>query len=53
MRLRKNKKKCPACGQEMIKEKKYYHCPDCGTKLVGDTQIRPQWTGDDWSRIWR
>lgn len=53
MRIRKAKKKCPSCRQNMIKKGKGYICPDCGTRLVGNSLIRPKLRGDYWTRMWK
>jgi tRNA(Ile2) C34 agmatinyltransferase TiaS len=53
MKFWRKKKKCPACGSRMSKKGKGYTCPDCGTKIIGDIQIRPKLTWDDETRIWQ
>jgi len=46
MMLKRTRKRCPVCGQIMTRKKKSYDCPDCGTRLVGDTMIRPKLSGN-------
>lgn len=53
MWLRRTKKKCPACRQIMMKEGKGYICPDCGTKILGDTQVRPSFMSNWGIGAWR
>ncbi|MEE9554379.1 MAG: hypothetical protein V3W18_08795 [candidate division Zixibacteria bacterium] len=53
MRFWRKKKKCPVCGQQMIRKRHGHICPECGTRIIGDTQIRPKITGEDIMRIWR
>ena len=36
----------------MVKKRKTYICPDCGTRIVGDVQIRSR-LRDNWTRIWK
>lgn len=53
MIFRRKKKKCPVCGQKMARVKTGYRCRWCGTRIIGDTQIRPKITDDDIMRMWQ
>jgi predicted RNA-binding Zn-ribbon protein involved in translation (DUF1610 family) len=37
----------------MVKKGKGFICPDCGTRLIGNSLIRPKSQGDTWTRIWK
>ena len=46
MNFLRTKRKCPVCDQMMVRKKKSYNCPDCGTRFIGDTLLRPKLSAD-------